>query len=102
MGAVFQLPIIETHQLGPSLTKLRDDLGFELVATVLDESAEPLPTFVRAPRTALLFGSEGHGLGDDWITHCCRQVTLPMSGGTDSLNVAVAAGVFLYHFCRVM
>ena len=31
-----------------------------------------------------------------------REITLPMSGGTDSLNVAVAAGVFLYHFCRVM
>jgi tRNA G18 (ribose-2'-O)-methylase SpoU len=27
-------------------------------------------------------------------------VTIPMKLGTDSLNVAVAAGVFLYHFTR--
>jgi tRNA G18 (ribose-2'-O)-methylase SpoU len=27
-------------------------------------------------------------------------VTLPMELGTDSLNVAVAAGIFLYHFSR--
>ena len=29
-----------------------------------------------------------------------RRVTIPMHHGTDSLNVAVAAGIFLYHFTR--
>jgi len=101
MGAVFQLPIIETHHLAEPLRELQTELGFELVATVLDAAAEPLTNFVRASRTALFFGSEGHGLGENWINACPRKVTLPMSGGCDSLNVAVAAGVFLYHFCRV-
>ena len=34
------------------------------------------------------------------IAACNRRVTLPMQLGTDSLNVAVAAGIFLYHFTR--
>jgi tRNA(Leu) C34 or U34 (ribose-2'-O)-methylase TrmL len=31
---------------------------------------------------------------------CPRRVTIPMKLGTDSLNLAVAAGIFLYHFTR--
>jgi tRNA G18 (ribose-2'-O)-methylase SpoU len=39
-------------------------------------------------------------LSEQDITACDRRVTLPMKLGTDSLNVAVAAGIFLYHFTR--
>lgn len=96
MGAVFKLKLIETLELARDLDILRAQ-QFECVATVLDPAAEVLPQFRRGPRTALLFGSEGHGLGADWIGRCDRRVTLPMHEA-DSLNVAVAAGVFLYHF----
>ena len=51
-------------------------------------------------RTALVFGNEAHGLGDEWSRLCHRRVTIPMQRGTDSLNVAVAAGIFLYHFAQ--
>ncbi len=70
--------------------------GCQRWATVLDASAEPLAGLVRPARLALLLGSEGHGLGSRWIAHCDRQVTIPMRPGTDSLNVAVATGIFLY------
>ena len=43
---------------------------------------------------------EAQGLGPEWLAHCHRRVTIPMKLGTDSLNVAVAAGIFLYHFTR--
>jgi TrmH family RNA methyltransferase len=72
----------------------------ELCATVLAEDAEPLRGFVSAPRTAVLFGSEGHGLSDEVVALCQRRVTIPMPPSTDSLNAAVAAGIFLYHFSR--
>ena len=46
------------------------------------------------------FGNEAQGLGDVYVSACQRRVTIPMQHGTDSLNVAVAAAVFLYHFTK--
>lgn len=101
MGAALHLPLVRLDSLADQLRLLRDDLKVELCATVLDGSAEPLQDFVRTPRTALLFGSEGHGLADEIVSHCQRRVTIPMPPSTDSLNAAVAAGIFLHHFSRL-
>lgn len=101
MGAALHLPLVPLDSLAEQLKSLRDDLQVELCATVLDGSAEPLHDFVRSPRTALLFGSEGHGLADDVVSLCQRRVTIPMPPSTDSLNAAVAAGIFLHHFSRL-
>jgi tRNA G18 (ribose-2'-O)-methylase SpoU len=67
---------------------------------VLDPAAETLTHARRGKRLALLLGSEDRGLGEPWVSVCTRRITLPMSRGTDSLNVAAAAAVFLYHFTR--
>ena len=92
----FALPIVEADDLETELAALADQWGCQRWATVLDVSAEPLAGLVRPARLALLLGSEGHGLGPRWIAHCDRRVTIPMRPGTDSLNVAVATGIFLY------
>jgi TrmH family RNA methyltransferase len=86
--------------LDEQLRELRHRLQVELVATVLDPSAGPLQRFVRSPRTALLFGSEGHGLDAGIVSLCQRRVTIPMPPNTDSLNAAVAAGIFLHGFAN--
>jgi len=98
MGAVFRLPIHHAADPRSELLQLRGECGFQLVATVLDERAEALPLVVPAARTALLFGNEGFGLDPQWSALCDRRVTIPMQHGVDSLNVSVAAGIFLYHF----
>ena len=72
--------------------------GIETVATVVSQDAEPLPGATPLPRMALVFGNEGHGLQPECIDVCCRQITIPMPGGTDSLNVATASAIFLYHY----
>ncbi|HEX5103405.1 MAG TPA: RNA methyltransferase [Pirellulaceae bacterium] len=95
MGAALYLPIIESRDLAADLREL-SSAGFEIVAAVLDRAAEPLATFQRPPRTAILFGSEGHGLSPEWLALADRCVTIPMHGGIDSLNVAVAAAVVLW------
>ena len=101
MGTAFSLPLRQSPDLAEEMRRLRAESGVEWVATVLDEGAEKLSTVRRKPRQGLVFGSEGHGLSPAWLELCERRVTLPMSGGTDSLNVGVAAGVFLYHFLQV-
>lgn len=47
-------------------------------------------------RTALLLGAEGPGLPSDLLART-RTVSIPMSGGFDSLNVATTSGIALHH-----
>jgi TrmH family RNA methyltransferase len=45
---------------------------------------------------ALVVGSEKHGLSDQLLEAANFVVRIPMRGGCDSLNAAVAAGVLLF------
>ena len=100
MGAAFVLPIVRTENLARDLQRLRNDYNVQLIATVLDTDAEELQHVAAPPRLGLLLGNEAQGIGPEYLKLCDRRVTIPMKLGTDSLNVAVAAGVFLYHFTR--
>jgi tRNA G18 (ribose-2'-O)-methylase SpoU len=98
MGNVFRLSIVEQPDLKNELMRLKTKYDYSLFATVLDENAEPLGEVQPPPRSIVVFGNEHDGLSQDWTRACDRKITIPMRGGTDSLNVAVAAGIFLYHF----
>ena len=98
MGTIFSLPIVRSTCILDDLERLQSRWGVELAATVLDIDAEPLATARRRERFALLFGNEAQGLAAEHVQACDRRVTIPMKRGTDSLNVSVAAGIFLYHF----
>lgn len=98
MGASLRVPVRAADDIQTDLRELRDPLGVELAATVLDPTAEPLAAANRGDRFALVFGSEGHGLAPSIVALCNRRLTIPMRPGTDSLNVAVAAGIFLHRF----
>lgn len=100
MGTIFSLPIYRARNLLADLVRLRNEWGVELAATVLDKDAEPLANARRGERLGLLLGSEPCGLDGETMAACGRKITIPMKLGTDSLNVAVAAGIFLYHFTR--
>jgi tRNA G18 (ribose-2'-O)-methylase SpoU len=95
LGAVFTIPIVRLQRWPEDLAALRAD-GVVTAGAVLDADAEPLATFVRPPRLALLFGAEGPGLTPGARAACDRRLTIPMSPGADSLNVATAAAIFLY------
>jgi tRNA G18 (ribose-2'-O)-methylase SpoU len=99
MGAALHIPIIESRDIMAD-AKTVAAADFELVAALLDSTAEPLNVAKRKNRMALLLGGEGHGLPAEWLELAQRKVTIPMQLGIDSLNVAVAAAVLLYHFCR--
>lgn len=100
MGTAFYLPIVRSDNLARDLHRLRDHHGVHLIATVLDDTAENLDTVRRPTRLGILFGNEAQGLYPEHLALCDRRVTIPMKLGTDSLNVSVSAGIFLYHFTR--
>ena len=69
--------------------------GFEVIS--LSPSGRETLSRVRPhPRTALLLGAEGPGLPADLLART-RSVSIPMSGGFDSLNVATTSGIALHH-----
>ena len=96
MGTAFKLRLVEVDDLPTHLQRLHQQHGFESWATVLSEQAQALPLPGRAERVALLLGNEGHGLPDDVVQQCTHAVTIPMRLDTDSLNAAVASGIFLW------
>lgn len=100
MGTVFSMPLVRSHNLLHDLAELRGRWGVQLIAAVLADDAEPLAKAGRAARIGLLFGNEAQGLDPAHVASCDRRVTIPMRLGTDSLNVSIAAALFLYHFTQ--
>ncbi len=72
----------------------------ELAATTKVATVVRGGTPVRELRTrepwAVLVGSEAHGLPAEVVAAADEAVTIPMPGGTESLNAAAAAAIVLY------
>jgi tRNA G18 (ribose-2'-O)-methylase SpoU len=102
LGGVFSLPIIRLARWPDALVALRAEGGFSIVGAVVDPRALPLDQLTPPARTVLLLGTEGPGLSAAAIAACDRLVTIPMAGsaGADSLNVATACAVCLFHLSR--
>lgn len=99
VGAVLRTPIAAGGAAAALVDRLAG-LGFDVVA-MTPGATEPLHRAVRRGRTAILLGSEGPGLPAGVIARC-RAVSIPMSGGFDSLNVATTAALALNHFTRAV
>ncbi|MGW8483684.1 TrmH family RNA methyltransferase [Microbacterium sp. NPDC055903] len=97
MGTVFQVPWTRIGDW-PEATEQLHGEGFEIAALALSDRAVALDAYAadRASKTALVLGTEGDGLTRAALDAADRVVTIPMSGGVDSLNVASAAAVALW------
>ena len=69
-----------------------------MVATLADHGCKELFSFHRPEKVGLLLGREREGLAPEFAERADHRVTISMVPGADSLNVSVAAGIFLYHF----
>lgn len=99
LGGVFALPVIRLERWPDDLVELRAKRRFSIVGAVVGAGALPLADLTPPARTILLLGAEGPGLSAAAQAACDHRVTIPMSPspGADSLNVATAAAIFLYH-----
>ncbi len=112
MGAVFQIPWTylgqeESQEAVPESLPETDlallkDLGFKTAAMALSERAVPIddPALALEERLAIILGTEGDGLAASTISACDYIVRIPMSHGTDSLNVAAASAVAFWQLRR--
>lgn len=98
MGHALLVPYARAIDWPADLVRLRE-LGFRLLAMTPHGDARDLReamTKVRQERVAVLVGAEGPGLTAAALRISDLRVRIPMSRGTDSLNVATAAAVAFY------
>ncbi|MBU3736497.1 MAG: RNA methyltransferase, partial [Methylobacterium sp.] len=94
MGAHFRLAIVERADL-PAVAR---SFHGQVLATCMD--GEPLYQCDMRGPLALMVGNEGAGLSDVLMAAATRRVTIPMPGGMESLNAAIAAAVCLFERVR--
>lgn len=94
MGSVFRVPLCSARDAAETV-RLLNAQGYATLAAALDGEdfyrRAPLPR-----RLCVLIGNEGAGLTKQAQSACTHRFRLPMRGGAESLNAAVAAAVMMY------
>lgn len=71
--------------------------NFSVVAVEQTSAACPLDKYAPPARAAYIFGNEVAGVDEAVCAQADHVVEIPMRGRKESLNVAVAAGIILFH-----
>jgi tRNA G18 (ribose-2'-O)-methylase SpoU len=101
MGTVLQVPWTRLGEWPGGADELRA-AGFHIAALALSPGAMTLDDFAAdlPERVALVLGTEGDGLSPAALALANTVVTIPMTHGVDSLNVASASAVALHALRR--
>lgn len=98
MGAVFRMPFIYVDDLA-DIVKIIKNSGYNVYGTAMKGSViYDEPDYTKG--AGIVIGSEADGLSDDIMGHMSGFIRIPMEGGTESLNAAVAAAVVMYEMAR--
>jgi 23S rRNA (guanosine2251-2'-O)-methyltransferase len=97
-GALLHFPICREKSILKAAEFLRDS-GLKL-AGASEKSKRILPDADLSGPLAIIMGSEDRGISRELESLCDILVKIPMTGKTESLNVSVATGIFLYEASR--
>ncbi len=70
-----------------------------IYSAILQESV-PYHTCNYKENTAIVVGTEATGLSQEWRTESKQNISIPMQGEIDSMNVSVAAGILIFEAKR--
>ena len=99
MGAIFEQPVSRVENQAETLTTLRAR-GARCLAAHPRPGATKLSAVDLPGDCCLMFGAEGPGLTSSVLAAYDATVESPIPSHMNSLNVAVATGVFLYEATR--
>ena len=91
MGGHFKLALRQVAELEEALAAFSG----KLVCTVA-AAGIPIGEADLGGRLGWIFGAEGKGVSDSIARRAAMKLTIPMSSGTESINVAAAAAICLY------
>ena len=98
MGSIFRMSFAFPADLPAALKDLREQ-GFSVLSSQLDGD----PFYDRkniASSFVLIIGNEGNGVSSPVKAEATHRLRLPMRGGAESLNAAVAAGIMMYDLMK--
>ncbi len=97
-GALAYLPVVRVGNVNRAIEDLKER-GYWIYG--LDERGDQDYDRVQLTEpAAIVLGAEGHGLHEQVAKKCDFLVRIPMAGEVASLNVSVAAGIFLFEWKR--
>ena len=96
-GSHFHIPVIR-GDLMEWIENLQAD-GVRVYGTSLEESIS-YREIEKSDAFALIVGNEGSGINPQILAKTDQNVIIPILGGAESLNVAVATGILLYAFVK--
>jgi 23S rRNA (guanosine2251-2'-O)-methyltransferase len=97
-GAIFKVPVCRSDNLKITLGFLKES-GLQLIAATETAELNIFESELKGP-VAVIMGSEGDGVSDEYLKRSDVKVRIPMRGEINSLNVSVATGVILYEIVR--
>ena len=97
MGSVFRVPVLPTNDLPGTLEAMKRE-GYAVAATEL--GGQDFYACCPRGKAILVIGSEGQGISKPVRDAATHHLALPMRGGAESLNAAVAAGIMIYEMAR--
>ncbi len=96
MGAIYRINYC-INDLAVEINNLKQN-NFEIAGAIIHGKNiynSKLPT-----KTALVMGSESHGISDELLRLIDLKISIPNFGQTESLNVAMATGILLSEYKR--
>ncbi|WP_333887919.1 TrmH family RNA methyltransferase [Clostridium sp.] len=97
MGSVFYIPIIQDESL--EKMKYLKQIGFKLISSSLNSNINFYDMDLKE-KIIIAVGNEGKGLSEDVRKISDIEVNIPMPGGAESLNAAVAASIMMFEVVR--
>jgi 23S rRNA (guanosine2251-2'-O)-methyltransferase len=98
-GAANHLPVAQVKNTARGIEELKAK-GCWIIGADMDGKVIWEETFDLSLPLCLVLGGEGKGLSRLAKEHCDLLLQIPMYGKVASLNVSVAAGIFLYEVLR--
>lgn len=97
VGTLFTVPVVEAS--GEETLRWLKEQGIAIVAATPSATAQFTEVDLSGP-VAIAVGTEQLGLSKRWMSEADIQVSIPMRGVADSLNVAMATTLLLYEALR--
>ncbi len=97
-GALNSIPVCRVRDLSSALHIFKTS-GIQVIGCS-EKSERPISKIDFQIPTAVIVGSEEHGISARVLADCDKTAKIPLQGKIDSLNVSVAAGMILYEVLR--
>ena len=94
-GSHFHLPIYRMSS--QTLLEEAKNAGIPVLATTLSKDSKDYRDLPRLDQFVLVMGNEGQGISPLMAESADQLVHISMKGQAESLNVAVAAGILIFH-----